>query len=524
LFVRVSCGNSCTGFVRRRVVRIVAVSIPHFAVVAHRRRDGELRRRPVALVGEGHGRPSVVACSPDAARRGVALGMSGAAVAAACADAAVLPVDLAYCRTEHNRVRDALLEVAPEVEDDALGRWCFAADGLGLLHGDERRLLADVRERLLGAGYGARIAVASNRFTALAAVRFGRGEVACVPRGREAAFLAGLPIEAVPADEDVLRRLRLLGVHTLGALARLPEVGVRARFGDAGAHAHRLARGLDPLPFAPRAVTPIVEVEDELDRPTEALDELLFRLRGLCDRALGILADRGLACWEVRLEWGRSGEFSGEPRAEDSSLSTPYPPLALRLVRPTLSPRALWTLLRLRLERMQFDAPVSMVRLVVVDAPPARFEQRELFRAHRDAEQLEAVVARLRARFGPDGAVSPLLVETHRPERRLAWRGFAETRIPGPEPRGSSLGHVLRIVSPPEPLDACERLGRIVRFTGTGLRCEIARISQPYRLSGEWWDDEYGRDYYIVLTRDERLLWVFRDHASGAWFVHGEFD
>jgi protein ImuB len=205
-------------------------------------------------------------------------------------------------------------------------------------------------------------------------------------------------------------------------------------------------------------------------------------------------------------------------------------------VRPTLSPRALWTLLRLRLEGVRLDAPVSHMRLVVVDAPPARPEQRELFRAHRDAERLEAVVARLRARFGPDGALAPLLVETHRPERRLAWEGFLSGKGAGRDLRrtrdtgtrrtdsGSRWSHILRIVAPPEPLDAHERLGRIVRFTGTGLQCDIARISQPYRLSGEWWDDEYGRDYYIVLTQDERLLWVFRDHASGAWFVQGEFD
>jgi protein ImuB len=516
LFVRVSCGTYCQGFVRRFSVRIVAVFVPHFAVVAHRRRDGELRRRPVALVGAGDSRPAVVACSPDAARRGVAVGMSGAAVSAACAEAAVLPVDLAYCRAEHNRVREVLLGLVPEVEDEALGRWCFGAEGLERLHGDERRLLAHVRRHLIDAGYAARIAVASNRFTALAAARFGRSDVVCVLPGREAAFLAGLPVEAVPVGDDVLRRLHFLGVHTLGALARLPEQGIRPRFGDEGAHAHRLARGLDPLPLAPHTVEPVTDAVEEVDPPTASLDELLFRLNGLCDRALGALAERGLACWEVRLEWGSSGPLPTS--------------LALRLVRPTLSPRALWTLLRLRLESAQFEEAVSLLRLVVTDAAPARSEQRELFRAHRDAERLEAVVERLRARFGPDGAVSPLLVETHRPERRLVWRSFAEERVSRRSKSkacgaaGREGGRVLRIVSPPAPLDVREQLGRIVRFSGTGLQCEIARISQPYRLSGEWWDDEYGRDYYIVLTHEERLLWVFRDHASGTWFVHGEFD
>jgi protein ImuB len=507
-------------------VRIVAAFVPHFAVVAHRRQDGELRRRPVALVDTRGGRPAVVACSPDAARHGVTVGMSGAAVAAACAEAAVLPFDLAYCRAEHNRVRDALLGLAPEVEDDALGCWGFAAGGLGRIYGDERRLLAETRARVRRSGYSARVAVASNRFTALAAARFGRGDVACVPPEREAAFLANLPLEAVPLGEEILERLGVLGVRTLGAFARLPEASIRARFGNVGAHAHRLARGLDPRPLAPEAATPVLAAGEEIEPPATSLDELLFRLHGLCDRALGALAERGLACWEVRLELGTVRGCGGS--------------CALRLVRPTLSPRALWTLLRLRLERVELEGPVVAMRLVVVDAPSARPEQRELFRAHRDAERLEAVIERLRSRFGPDGAVSPLLVETHRPERRLGWRGFTwggsgtENRgrrgtscgqgASGPPSSPPRSGRVLRIVSPPEPLDAREQLGRIVRFTGTGLNCEIARISQPYRLSGEWWADEYGRDYYVVLTQEERLLWVFREHASGGWFVHGEFD
>ena len=83
---------------------------------------------------------------------------------------------------------------------------------------------------------------------------------------------------------------------------------------------------------------------------------------------------------------------------------------------------------------------------------------------------------------------------------------------------------MLRIVSPPEPLAAEEQLGRVVCFTGTGLACQIARVSQPYRVSGEWWGDEFARDYYVMLARDGRVLWVFREHGSGAWFVHGEFD
>ena len=492
-------------------MRVVAVHVPHFAVVAHRRRDPVLRRRPVALVaGE---RAAVIVCSPDAARRGIAPGMSPAAAEAACAGAALVALDAAYCRDEHARVGTALLAVAPaleDAEDEPFGSWCFRAEGLSRLHPTEPRLAAATRGVVLGAGYAARVAIAGGRFPALVAARYGRAETACVPEGRDAEMLAPLPLDAVPLGDAARRRLRMLGATTLGDLARLPEEGVRARFGAEGAHAHRLARGLDPSPLAPRGAPALVEATAAIDPPAEALDIALFHLRALCNRVVSELDGLGRACAEAALELGVH-------RADPAEV-------AVRLARPTLSARALWTLLRLRLERIALDGPVASLRLAVVDAPPARAEQRALFRAVRDDEQLEAAVERLRARFGAGAAVSPLALEVHRPEARVVWHDFRLDGPPGAtdEPRDVC---VLRLVSPPEPLAAEERDGRVVCFSGTGLRCQVAQISQPHRLSGEWWGgDEFARDYYIVLASSGRLLWVFRSHDGDSWFVHGEFD
>ena len=64
----------------------------------------------------------------------------------------------------------------------------------------------------------------------------------------------------------------------------------------------------------------------------------------------------------------------------------------------------------------------------------------------------------------------------------------------------------------------------VVCFTGTGLSCRVARISQPYRLSGEWWGDEYARDYYIVLTREGQRAWAYLPAgAHDGWMLHGWF-
>ncbi len=474
-------------------MRVIAIFVPHFSVVAHRRRDADLRRRPLALIAGA--RPAVVACSPDAAGLGVSIGMSPPAAAATCADAAILPLDMDYCRAEHVRVREALLALAPEVEDETLGCWCFLPDGLERLHATEPRLVAATRRAVRAAGYAARIVAAGGRFTAVVVARYGRHDTANVPKGCEARALAPAPIEAAPLDARALHRLRQLGVRTLGDLARLPEEGVRARLGIEGVHAHRLARGLDPTPLTARAAPVLVEAAEDLEPAAALVDELLFRVRALCDRVLAALADRALACSEVRLELTLDGAADVE--------------VPLRLARPTLSPRALWTLLRLRIERLELEGPVMKLRLAVVDAPPARAEQRELFRAYRDSEQLEATVERLRARFGPDGAVSPVAVDVHRPEARLAWRRYEPDdtgRMVGGAADVPPLGRVLRLVSPPRPFEVAEAV----------------KFSAPHRLSGEWWGDAYARDYHVVLTHAGRMLWAF-ETAEG-WFVQGEFD
>jgi hypothetical protein len=65
----------------------------------------------------------------------------------------------------------------------------------------------------------------------------------CRPGG-EAAFVADAPLELLCADDDVLLRLRLLGVTTLGRLAALPLPYLR-RFGSDALRWHELAHGQD---------------------------------------------------------------------------------------------------------------------------------------------------------------------------------------------------------------------------------------------------------------------------------------
>ena len=105
-----------------------------------------------------------------------------------------------------------------------------------------------------------------------------------VPSGGEGKFLAAQPIAVLPLDPDTHRRLRQLGIRTLGALAALPEEAVTAQFGALGRRLWRLAAGHtvepvvggvapEPIVAALTFFTPVGE-RDLLER---ALDQLIAR-------------------------------------------------------------------------------------------------------------------------------------------------------------------------------------------------------------------------------------------------------
>jgi len=123
------------------------------------------------------------------------------------------------------------------------------------------------------------------KFTAwVAASRAKPGEAVIVPVGAEQKFLASQPISVLPLDADTHRRLRQLGIRTLGALAALPEEAVTAQFGALGRRLWRLAAGRISEPVAGRvAPEPIVAAltfftpVGERELLAHALDQLIAR-------------------------------------------------------------------------------------------------------------------------------------------------------------------------------------------------------------------------------------------------------
>ena len=120
-----------------------------------------------------------------------------------------------------------------------------------------------------------------------------------MPPGGTPAFLAGQPV-SVLGMPDLTSLLPRLGIATLGQFAGLPATEAASRLGAQGLLAHRLARGLDPRPLAPRPPAADLSVRQDFDPPVEQAEPVIFAAKALAEDLHARLAGRGLAC--VRLQ------------------------------------------------------------------------------------------------------------------------------------------------------------------------------------------------------------------------------
>jgi protein ImuB len=233
-----------------------------------------------------------------------------------------------------------------------------------------------------------------------------------------------------------------------------------------------------------------------------------------------------------------------------------------RPARPLARVVPLFERCRALLDGWTLDAPVIAVRVAIVAAAPLSGEQGDLLSASwRDIGAADAALARLRTELGAGAIVRAEAQDTHRPERAGVWQeaqapvhgerfpvngtgqgsaNGASAQASGvPAPTSDTTSPTSRVLSrfpvprspfterpattaarraldPPETIDVlCDgETPRVV--TWRGHRIPITRALGPERLSGDWWDDGYRRDYWRCesVAGDLTLYW---DRSDESW-------
>jgi DNA polymerase-4 len=139
----------------------------------------------------------------------------------------------------------------------------------------------------------------------------------------EREVLAPLPVRALwgvgPVAEAALHRL---GVRTIGALAALDLREVTAVLGVAiGTELHRLARGVDDRPVAPRGAAKQVSAETTFDADLTAMTAVHEAVARITESAHRRLVSSGRAARTVTVKV-RSADFTTHTRSATAGLAT----------------------------------------------------------------------------------------------------------------------------------------------------------------------------------------------------------
>ncbi|MDB6057865.1 MAG: Nucleotidyltransferase/DNA polymerase involved in repair-like protein, partial [Verrucomicrobiales bacterium] len=260
----------------------------------------------------------------------------------------------------------------------------------------------------------------------------------------------------------------------------------------------------------------IFEESIEFETPIETLEPLLFILKRFVEQLARRLEVIYLVAGELHL---RIGLQTGQPYEH-----------TFRVPAPTCDVETLFRMLHTHLENIRTEAAIISLTLA---AKPCRAGNHQfgLFEvALRDPNQFHETLARLTGLLGPDRAGTPRLEQSHRPDAfKMEQPNFE------PDDRGKQLlkseisnlkfkvlGPALRRFRPPIHATVQMRNDRPVLMHSNQFTGPIKEARGPWRISGNWWENGWGRDEWEVETTNGDLFRLAQQNDE--WSIEGALD
>ena len=459
-------------------MRFACLLVEHLPTRVEALLDSELALKPLVVLRAWDDR--VLDASPDVVAAGIGPGDSRRRVEQLCPQAVVLPAREAVYQSHHDALKTVLSNFASAIETWALGEFFVEVSALARTFPSEKALALNIAmqaqrdTRLLPT-----IGIAANKFTAMQATRQAASETSralVVPEGDERRFLAPWPLTALPEPPaELLRRLHLFGVTTLGGFAQLPRAAVVLQFGSDLALFHDLARGIDPRPLAAQAPPPIVIRTLTLPEP-------------LADRHLVLNALEHLAR-QVARELDKSGYHAMTLSLTVSTADGREQTTGAPLKPPSADVNLLRRMAGRLLGRLSFT--VEMTGLALTAYPLREW--------HLGARQLTLF----------EESIQPKLARLQEALRVLRRRF------------GEAVMRLASAIGPPLPLPIRVRTradGAPEALSWGGWSRHVERVYEYWRELKTWWDAPAQRDYYQVEVNGETVFTLFRD-GKGRWFL-----
>ena len=254
----------------------------------------ELRHVPLVVGGDPQGRGVVCTANYVARRYGIGSAMSCAEARRRCPSAVFIRPRHTVYRDYSREVWSLVREIVPTVEQAGIDEGYLDLGEVAPAFDDARALAETVqavvraRTRLscsLGVGTSKVVAkVASDRRKP--------GGLTVVRPGREAAFLAPLPLRVLPGiGPRAEERLRAAGIETIGDLAALAEDNPLLH-GKVGTMLHERARGVDPRSLELSTERISISQEETFPQDVGDTERLHDELRRMATSLAGHLRSR----------------------------------------------------------------------------------------------------------------------------------------------------------------------------------------------------------------------------------------
>ena len=234
----------------------------------------DLRGRPVIVGGLANQRGVVHTASYEARRLGIRTGMALARAKEQCPQCVFLKGNFQHYQAVSRQLQEVYLSFTPEVEFTSLDDAYLDFSGTERLY----RSPLQVAEQLWQAvwrkvGISVSIGIGSNKIIArIASEMLKPAGIFDVPPAGEKAFLAPLPVEALPGIGRVAReRLHELGIFTVLQLRSLPRMTLEDLFGANGRKFYDMALGIDRRSVVkrirPKSMSRETTFEDDVTDP-----------------------------------------------------------------------------------------------------------------------------------------------------------------------------------------------------------------------------------------------------------------
>ena len=300
-------------------MRILAhLDLDAFFAAVEELENPELRGRPLVVGGDPHGRGVVSTANYAARAFGIHSAMSAAEALRRCPHAVFLRPRHALYRQYSRVVWDTVGEIVSRVERTGIDEGYLDLGTVAPDFARARVIASAVQTAVRGrTSLTCSLGVGTSKVVCkIASDRRKPGGLTVVPPGKEAEFLAPLPVRLLPGvGPRAEQRLRSSGVETIGALAALGDPELRTLIpGSLGPLLRNRARGVDQRDLDLELEPVSVSAEDTFARDLTDRERLHDEVRRLSELVAERLRNSGLSGRTVTTKL-RYGDFSIRTRS-----------------------------------------------------------------------------------------------------------------------------------------------------------------------------------------------------------------